>query len=138
MIITLDNICEFLNAQKNPIIKSRVYGTNNFNRYRLVSPLKIQLSTGDVIDIPEGYEWDLASSPRILWSIIVPDSDAEIAFLIHDYIYQYKIMPRKKCDQEMLIWCKKTNDTIRISLMKIDIYLRYWAVRLFGSKAYNN
>lgn len=134
-VISLDNIESILQTE-NPIIKSRVYGSNNINRYKLINPISVKLTTGQIIHIHSGFEWDLASSPRILWAIIVPDSDAEIAFLIHDYLYKYNVLPRKQCDDEMLTWSNVTNGTIKWSLRKIDNYLRYYAVRLFGKSAY--
>lgn len=40
------------------------------------------------ITVPVGYETDLASVPRIVWSIIRPDDPTvRRAAVIHDYIY---------------------------------------------------
>jgi len=138
MIATLDNILGYLEHGSNPVEKSRVWGCNNKSQYKLLSSLKIKLSNGTVICIPDNYVWDLASTPRFLWWLVPPDSDAEIAFLIHDYLYENKIGNRKFADKEMLIWSTKTNGTKNISLKNIDNYIRYYAVKLFGRKAWKN
>jgi hypothetical protein len=137
MIITINNIKEILRA-KNPIHKSRVYGSNRINHYKLVEPLEIKLTNGVIIKIPKDFKWDLASVPRVLWSVCSPDNDAEIAYLIHDYLYRYNVLPKKECDLEMYKWAKEVNSTYKISIKNIDNILRYLAVKFFGEKSYNN
>ena len=136
-MITLENIKERLESGFNPIAKIRQYGNNNVNQYKLVYGLNIQLSSGQYIWIPKGYIWDLASVPRIFQSIVPTDNDAEIAYLIHDFLYEYKIGTREFADKEMLRWAKVTNGTNKISIRNIDNYIRYYAVRLCGGKIYN-
>ena len=118
--------------------KVRVYGENNINRYMLVEEITVRLSNKEVIVIPEGYIWDLASVPRIFWAIVPPDSDAELAFLIHDYLYENRLFSRKFADDEMLKWSKELNGTDRWSIRNIDNYVRYYAVRCFGEKVWRN
>ena len=137
MIITLDNCVEIF-KQENPIKKSRVYGRNNINQYKLLEDVAIKLSFGDVIKIPKGYIWDLASVPRLLWAIVPPDSDAELAFLLHDFLYEYRLYPKKVCDNEMKVFSKELNGTKGISLRNVDNNIRYYAVKWFGKKAYIN
>jgi len=138
MIITLDNILNKLKSGHNPVKKTRVFGTNNQNQYKLLESLEIKLSNNYIIVIPNGYVWDLASVPRFLWWLFPPDSDAEIAFLIHDYLYENKIISKKFADNEMLIWSKTTNGRKNISFRNIDNYTRYYAVKYFGKIAWNN
>lgn len=121
----------------NPIVKIRQYGNNNVNQYKLFYGLNIQLSNGQYIWIPKGYVWDLASVPRVFQSIISTDNDAEIAYLIHDFLYENKIGTREFADKEMLKWAKVTNGINKIHIRNIDNYIRYYAVRLFGRKIYN-
>jgi hypothetical protein len=135
MIVKLTNCCHFLEI--HGIQKVRIRGNNNKNSYKLLTDLSIELSNGRLINIPEGYVWDLASVPRLLWAICPPDSDAELAFLIHDYLYENQINNRKWADNEMLKWSIITNGTYKISLRNIDNYVRYWAVRLGGKKAWD-
>ena len=127
---------------ENPIKKSRVYGKNNINNYKLLQDVNVRISDGRIIKIPKGYVWDLASVPRLLWSLVPPDSDAELAFLIHDYLYENnKILGYNQefCDNEMRIWAKELNGTQnKYSLRNIDNSIRYYAVRLFGKKVFNN
>lgn len=136
MIITLNNAVDYLRTFG--IHKRRVYGSNNINKYMLLADIEIELSNDQVIKIPKGYIWDLASVPRLLWGICPPDSDAELAFLIHDFLYENQIGSRKWADAEMLLWSKRTNGTNKISIRNIDNYVRYYAVRLAGKKAWNN
>lgn len=136
MIITLKNVRDYF--KKNGIVRQRVYGHNNVNKYRLLKTVNVKLSDGNIIVIPEGYEWDLASVPRLLWGIVPPDSDAELAFLIHDYLYENQINSRKWADAEMLQWSIVTNGTQKWSIRNVDNYIRYWAVRLGGQKAWRS
>jgi hypothetical protein len=138
MIVTLDNILGYLKRGENPVKKSRVFGNNTINQYKLLETLEIELSNKLIIVIPKNYVWDLASVPRFLWSLVPPDSDAEIAFLIHDYLYENKIVSRKFADNEMMIWSKKTNGTVNVSIKNIDNKVRYYGVKWFGRKAWDN
>lgn len=132
--ITLLNIKEILISGQNPIEKSRVYGSNSINEYRLLKPLSIELSNGEIHSISNGFKWDLASVPKFLQGIISPDNDAEIAFLIHDYLYENRLISQKFADNEMLKWERAVNGTQKWSLRNIDNYLRFWAVRMFGKR----
>ena len=42
------------------------------------------------ITIPGGYEFDLASVPRPLWSVIAPFELSISAPLVHDFIYEFR------------------------------------------------
>jgi len=135
--ITLDNVVSKLVAS-NPIKKSRVYGANTISRYRLLETLRIKLSDNTLIVVPVNFEWDLSSVPKIFHSILSVDSDAEIAYLIHDYLYVTKKTTRKFADDEMFIWAKKVNGTSKwYSAKNIDNRLRYIAVSIFGGLVYN-
>lgn len=136
-MITLENIVQKLKS-KNPVKKSRVYGTNKISHYKLIDELTIKLSNNLVITIPKGFQWDLASVPKFLWNIIVPDNDAEIAYLIHDYLYRTQSLPKKEADTEMYIWASITNGTVSyFSTRNLDNKLRYLGVKWFGAKSYN-
>lgn len=141
MTITIHTAKRIFEKSDNPIKRSRVYGRNNINNYILLEPVSVVLSNKKEITIPKGYVWDLASVPRLLWSLVPPDSDAELAFLIHDYLYEnHKILnyDQKFCDNELKMWSKILNGTEnKISLRNIDNSIRYYAVRLFGKKVFN-
>lgn len=142
-MITIQNVNEKQNKY-SLIIKQKIRGDNSRPRYRLCKGLDFELSNGVLIEIPEGFEWDLSTTPRFLWSLLPPDGDFEVAYLIHDFLWinRNKISEyfalwncnfnRKFADDEMLLWAKATNGTNKISLRNIDNYLRYYGVRLFG------
>jgi len=137
--ITLQN-CKEIFQKENPIVRSRVYGRNNINEYKLLVDIRVQLSNGFILNIPKGYVWDLASVPRVLWSLVPPDSDAELAFLIHDVLYtEAKKLGFKQdfCDKEMKIWSKELNGTKNISWRNFDNNCRYYAVKFFGKKVFD-
>ena len=92
--------------------------------------------------IPKGFKTDLSSVPRVLWGIMPPFGNFLIAALVHDYMYHINFMEdmigtktaRKIADKAMLALSMKYNgDTL---LHRIDNHLRYYAVRLFGTKIY--
>ena len=85
------------------------------------------LHSGEKITIPEGFKTDLSSVPRILWGVLPPFGSFLLASLVHDYLYTLdQTRGRKFADKEMLIVSNKINKN------KIDNYLRYWGVRVFG------
>ena len=135
ILYTLDTI----KAYQKPlsvVLRRRVTGSNNRPTYQLLQPLAFELSNGDVILIPAGFEWDLSSVPRFLWGLLPPDGDFEIASLIHDFLYINNLelsYSRKFADQEMLLWSKAVSGTMnKISLRNFDNQVRYIAVRCFG------
>jgi hypothetical protein len=141
MIITLGIVKDILLSGINPIKKSRVYGGNKINNYMLEQPISIMLSNGTIINIPKGYVWNGASSPRLLWSVFPPDSDAEIAYLIHDYLYDHKValnVVKSFADNEMLLWEKATNSTKYTSIKNISNTAAFIVVTLFGKKEWND
>ena len=147
-MITLDNISS-LQKEYSLISKTKIRGNNSRPQYRLDVTLKIQLSNGMNITVPEGFEWDLSTVPRFAWGFLAPDGDFELAYLIHDYLwvnkeemaihFEYYDMNfnQKFTDDEMLKWAKVTNGTENISLRNIDNYTRYYAVRTFGWLVWN-
>jgi hypothetical protein len=98
--------------------------------WKIVDPIKIELSDDTVIEIPRGFETDLSSVPKWLWSVVRPYGDFLLAAVIHDYLYHIQIYSRGKTDREMLFWSTITNDKTFIN--KIDNYVRYVFVRAFG------
>lgn len=101
-------------------------------RYQMQEARTFELSNGQEILIPHGFEYDLSSSPRILWAMFPPDGDFQIAALIHDFLYINKPYSRRFADREMLKWSRAVNGTRKISIRNFDNWARYVAVRLFG------
>lgn len=107
-------------------------------QYVLLEELNIMLRNGMVITIEKGFTWDLSSVPRLMWGILPPDGNFELASLIHDYLYKTKLMTQKQADEEMFAWSKAVAGTEgRKSWSDIDNWVRYAGVRLFGWKVYN-
>ena len=48
---------------------------------------------GTRIVVPAGFEFDLASVPRPLWSLIAPFELSIAAPLLHDFLYRYRGRP---------------------------------------------
>lgn len=130
-MITLENVIESLKneevIQLCPIYRE---GTN-VSMFRLLKDITVQLSNGDVVTIPRGFKTDLSSVPNFLWSVFSPYGNFLLAAIIHDYLYVKDYISQKFADKEMLIWSDRINPKNRV-----DNYLRYIAVRLFGKSVY--
>ena len=89
----------------------------------------------------KGMQTDLASVPRICWTLISP-WDVARAAIIHDHLYAALRSYCDEVDYSPDIWKKgkDLSDTIFLLGMKSadptvpawKIYPAYWAVRLFG------
>lgn len=87
-----------------------------------------------VISIPKGFVTDLASVPRLFWSIFPPNGEYSKAAIVHDFIYRTRtlLISRKEADAIFLEGMK---------VLKVPAWRRYaiWlAVRLFGWLAYKD
>ena len=102
-------------------------GGKKGKKWKVARAIKHVLADGETIIIPEGFETDLSSVPKILWGLFPPFGNFLLAALVHDYLYveRYK-EDRKFCDKEMLLISNDLHNN------KVDNYLRYFAVRLFG------
>ena len=116
--------------EDNPVKRSKVI--NKSGVHLLLKEVRVTLSNGKEINIPKGFEWDLASVPQIVQSIIRDDGDDDIAYLIHDFLYVNKLTTRVFSDKEMLKWAKAMRQTDKISIRNIDINIRYHVVRWLG------
>lgn len=98
------------------------------------------------LEIPKGFEFDLASIPRFLWSFIAPFELSIIAPLVHDYIYKCdgrfsvdinnKLVPDKKGIR--LISRKEADDLFLLHMKLENIgfikrWLAFYAVQIFGT-----
>jgi hypothetical protein len=147
-VLTLQSISG-IQKHYSIVKKTRIRGNNSRSFYRLDLSLNIKLSNGLGITIPKGFEWDLSTAPRFLWSVLPPDGDFELAYLIHDYLWIEKEKMylyfrsfnleynQKFTDKEMLKWSKATNGTKKFSTRNIDNYIRYYSVRMLGWFVWN-
>lgn len=102
------------------------------NTFKLCKPMKVIVDKHKYI-IPKDFQTDLASIPRVLWSIYSPlDSKTIIPAILHDYLYQcpHKLF-RKKIDS---IFYSSLID----NMVNPIVAYQYWiAVRLGGSSHFN-
>ena len=121
-----------------------VYPLTKKSHFRLLNNVSVRLSNDATIIIPKNFEFDGSSSPRFLWWLFPSYGNFFFDALLHDWLYQNNYMAddlgseyaREFADKEMLIWSKVLNN--QSIGKKIDNYSRYYAVRLFGKKVYNN
>jgi len=86
--------------------------------------------TNESIVIPNNFYTDLASIPRIAYTLFPRSDEYDLAATVHDYIYSTGKYPRKTCDNVF-------KDLLILSKVKKKIAnLMYMAVRLFGAKHY--
>lgn len=77
------------------------------------------------ICVPEGFKTDLASIPRLFWSIYPPFGKYIEASVIHDYLYRIKF-PRRVADGIFRRIMREDG----VSWFTRNMF--YFAVRLFG------
>ena len=133
MIIDKNNVVKML---KNGYVKaSVVYPITKNNHFILLEEVKVELSDGKIIGIPKGFIFNGSSSPRFLWWIFPSYGNFLFASLVHDYLYEIRYkFDKKYADKEMLFWSNLINK--KHFGKKIDNYLRYYAVLLFGIAYY--
>lgn len=127
-MVNLSNVVDRMMTD-NLIIQSYVYSYKSKKYWKIINKINVLLSNDEVIVIPKGFYYDMATVPKWLWSLVRPYNDGLIAFLIHDYLYVHQdvhSMNRYEADMEMLIWLNRTNSN------KFDNYLRFFFVRLLG------
>lgn len=81
------------------------------------------------IEVPKGFECDLASVPRFLWCLVSP-YDLAVEGLFHDQLFRAQVTSRRYADFFMFHLMAQRG---------VPWYVRYpvWlAVRLFGGKAW--
>ena len=153
IIVTIDNVKDLQESLGRSVVQRSLVIADKSNQswwkrvmpfifeipqYVLLDDLAIQLRNGMIITIEKGFTWDLSSVPRLMWGILPPDGNFELASLIHDYLYKTKLMSQKKADEEMFAWSKAVAGTEgRRSWSDVDNWVRYAGVRLFGWKGYN-
>lgn len=82
---------------------------------------------GIYVDVPEGFDTDFASVPRLLWFIYHPDGGAAKAAVLHDFMY------RKRCNFSRIIADAVYLDAMRLLGVPFwKRYTMYLGVRLFG------
>ena len=83
-----------------------------------------------LISIPIGYVTDLASVPRVLWSVFPPHGRYAKAAIVHDYLYSNAIGTKTWADQVFL----EAMTVLNVPRWRRTVM--YLAVRLFGRGKY--
>lgn len=97
--------------------------------WRLYAPMECQLGS-ETVTVPEGFETNLASIPRIFWNILPPTGKYAKAAILHDWLYTGGKKPREVCDGILLDGMKS------LDVEKWKCTLMYYSVRLFGKSHY--
>ncbi|ECI5749343.1 DUF1353 domain-containing protein, partial [Salmonella enterica subsp. enterica] len=101
--------------------------------WRVYEPFEFYLSddNSDIISVPAGFVTDLASVPRLFWTLLPPDGKYAKAAIIHDYLYDNALRTKKEADLIFL------DGMTVLGVPKWKRTIMYWAVRLFGRGMYN-
>ena len=86
-------------------------------------------TSGDIV-VPAGFVTDLASTPKVLWSLFPPHDDYAKAAILHDYLYATAKVSREEADYIFY----EAMGVLGVPLWKRRIIYR--AVRLFGGSHY--
>ena len=92
-------------------------------RWYLQRALVYRYKGRDIV-VPPGFVTDLASTPRIFWSLLPPFGPHSRAAVVHDWLYQVQTTTRLEADRIFLTALRE--DGVPYAR------LLYWAVRLGG------
>ena len=71
--------------------------------WQLLAPFEYHRDNGEIIRAEKDFVTDFGSKPFFSWSLIgSPTDEAGPAYIIHDYIYFYRLFTRKECDKIFL------------------------------------
>jgi hypothetical protein len=101
--------------------------------FELLAPFEFHVGdypSDEVIRVPAGFVTDLASVPRVLWSILPPHGRYAKAAIVHDYLYVHAIRNKAYADKVFL----EAMEVLGVPTLKRKAM--YLAVRLFGRGNY--
>ena len=111
------------------------------NRWRLEADYPYR-DAETTITIPEGFEFDLSSVPRLLWWLIAPFELSVAAPLLHDYLYFHGGKPPEGVVVPHRVYNRAEVDAMFRGIMRKEGVpawrraLGYLAVRTFGGGAW--
>lgn len=82
--------------------------------------------SGNVINVPIGFQTDFASVPRLFWVVFPRWGRYGNAAVIHDYCYWQQALSRRKADAVFF----EAMGVLQVAWYQK--YPLYWAVRTFG------
>jgi hypothetical protein len=86
--------------------------------------------SGPEVVVPAGFVTDLASIPRIFWSVLPTDGVYTFPAIVHDYLYWTQTHPREVADDVL----RQGMDDMKVPA--VDAWAIYKAVRLGGGGAW--
>ncbi|ECH9713658.1 DUF1353 domain-containing protein [Salmonella enterica subsp. enterica serovar Javiana] len=100
--------------------------------WRIHEPFEFYLSddNSDIISVPAGFITDLASVPRIFWTLLPPDGKYAKAAIIHDWMYDNALRTKKEADLIFL------DGMTVLGVPRWKRTIMYYAVKLFGRGMY--
>lgn len=103
--------------------------------YFLIAPISWTPNPGQerykAVTVPPGFVTDLASIPRIFYSLLRPDGEYAYAAVVHDYLYWTQTRSREEADHIF----KMAMQDFEIGAVTIETIYR--AVRHGGKAAWN-
>ena len=86
---------------------------------------------GPAVVVPAGFVTDLASIPRVFWSLLPPDDAYTFPAIVHDYLYWTQRYPRETADNVLRFGMDdmKVSSAVALAI--------YSAVRVGGGSAWS-
>ena len=98
----------------------------------LLNPYGYRCADGTLVQVPEAFQLDFASTPQIFWGIVPPWGTYGFAAVIHDWNYWTQTVTRERADAIFLEGMTLSG----VSLIKRRAM--YQAVRWFGQTAWDD
>lgn len=99
-------------------------------KFVVLEDFSVVTKDGEVITVPEGFTTDAASIPRLFWSFLPPLGRYTKAAVVHDYLYRTHLKTKEDADK-IFLWLMED-----LGVEKVRRTVMYYAVKLFGKKAY--
>jgi hypothetical protein len=103
--------------------------------YYLTKPIAWEPNKGQEnhgkVSVPVGFVTDLASIPRVFWSMLRPDGDYAYPAIVHDYLYWFQTRSREESDTILKLGMED------FSIDSATIKTIYHAVRIGGAASWS-
>lgn len=102
-------------------------------KFRLVEPFEYYIGLDEahkqaVFRVPAGFETDLASVPRVLWSLVPPHGKYAKAAILHDWlITEYPFGAVREVADKLFY-----DAMLVLQVPKLQAKLMYYAVRVYS------